>query len=168
MAIIPSTSNTSAFSSSPSSAASMPRWRGHALGDLEADDRRELPLAEPGLDHRQEVVRVFLPDCSVFALRVTRNSSQVSISMPGNRRSRLSAITLSSVTKVSVDLDLEESRCAGAERHLHAREVRRDFAGVTQRDEQVQRQVRDEREGVRGVGRLRRHEGEDVLDVEDA
>ncbi len=52
------------------------------------------------------------------------------------------------------------------DRHLDARQRRgASLVRVAQRDQQVERQVRDERERVRRVGGLRRDQREDVLEV---
>src|SRR5262245_43646047 len=71
----------------------------HVARDLEAHDRCELALAQLDLDHLEEVVGSS-SSCSVIALRVTRNSAHASISMPGNNRSRLFAITSARSTNV--------------------------------------------------------------------
>ena len=98
---------------------------------------------------------------SVLALRVTRNSSQRTISMPGKSRSRLWQITSSRGTKRSRAPTRRKRRHAGADRHLDARQRELGVPRVAQRHQQVERQVRDERERVRRVDRLRRDQRED-------
>ena len=162
---MPSTSKTSARSSRPSSAASMPRCTGlMPWPDLEPHDRREAAIAQLGLDHRQQVVGFLLVALGVGVARDAEQLAGVDLHA-GNSRSRLCAITSSSGTKVRRVADAQEARDAGADRHLHPRHHRLGVVRVAHRDEQVQRQVGDERERMRRVHRQRRDQREDVLAV---
>ncbi len=72
-------------------------------------------------------------------------------------------MTSSSRTKQVPVADPQKARDAAADRHLDACERRLLLVRVVQRDQQVQRQVRDERERVRRVHRQRRDQREDVV-----
>ena len=96
---------------------------------------------------------------SKSASRVTRNGWCASTSMPGNRASSFAAMTCSRSTKCSPSGERDE---AGEQRRdLHAREPVVAARGIAHGDGQVQGQVGDVREGVRGVDRQRREDRED-------
>ena len=81
--------------------------------------------------------------------------------MPGNSASRCAAITCSSGTKRA--LSGTATNRGQQRRHLHAREALLAARGVAHDDREVQRQVRDVRERVRGVDRERREHREDAV-----
>ena len=100
---------------------------------------------------------------STMALRVTRNSAQESISMPGKSMSRLSTIRSSRVTKVVLAVQLDQALGhVLAHRDLDPGHVGLAAAGVAQGHQQVERQVGDKGEGVRRVHGQRREHREDV------
>ena len=54
---------------------------------------------------------------------------------------------------------------AKPDRHLHPRKGRLDIVGGTQRDQEIQRQIGDERERMRRIHRLRRHQRKNIAQV---
>jgi hypothetical protein len=62
-------------------------------------------------------------------------------------------------------LDLEEARHTGAHRHLDTSDEGNLAGRLRIANQQVQREIRNERERMRGVRGLGRHQGEDVLVV---
>ena len=97
---------------------------------------------------------------SKSASRVTRNGWCARTSMPGKRASSLAAITCSSSTKRSPSGERRRTRGSSGG-HLHAREPLVAARRVAHGDREVQRQVRDVGERVRGVDRQRREHRED-------
>ena len=135
----------------------------HAGGDLETHDRREAALPEPALDHGEEIVGLLLFDRRVG---ISGHAEELAAQDLHTREEQIQLAgdhALQRDEGVAI-LELDEARDAGAHGHLHAGHVLVDLARMAHGDEEVHRKVRDEREGVRRVGRLRRDERVDVLE----
>ncbi len=162
---MPSISNTSAASSRPSSAASMPRcWSLMPLADLHAHDGRELALAQLGLDHLEEIVGLLLV---ALGDRVARDPEQL-VALDLHAREQEIEVERHHILERHehvASAHPQEARDAGTHRHLDAGHARLLLAGIVQRDHQVEREVGDERERVRGIDGLGRDQREDVLEV---
>ena len=137
--------------------------RVHSGLDLDPDDGGELAVAKLALDEGHQVVRVLLVALGVGVAgheeRLDRHHLH-----PREEQVQVVGHDVLEGGEAQTPLQAQEPGDAGPHRHLHAREgeiaVR-----VAQRHQQVQGQVRDEREGVRRVDGLRGDEREDVLEV---
>ena len=99
---------------------------------------------------------------SVLALRVTRkNSHDVDL---GLREEQVEVVRHHVFERDEAPgaVDPQKARDAEPERHLDARQQRLGVVGVAHRDQQIERQVGDERKRMRGVHRLRRHQRKNV------
>ncbi len=95
------------------------------------------------------------------ASRVTRNAWCATISMPGNSRSRCAAITFSSGTNRSPSGSATNRGSSGGT--FTRANLRSPGHRVAHHRREVERQVRDVRERVRGVDRQRGEHREDAL-----
>ncbi len=160
--IIPSTSKTSASASRPSSAARRLRRSGSMSGRT---CRRTI-----GANLRSRSVDSMRASrssaCSsrelVLALRVTRNTSQPTTSMPREKQIEVMRHQLLEKDIALPGADAHAAGGADAGRHLDPGQGGVRIVRVAQRHQQVEGEVGDEGEGVRRIDRLRRHQREDV------
>ena len=136
----------------------------HALHDREAHDRGELAIAQLGLDHRHQVIFLVLV---VLGVGVARDAEELAGLDDGAREQRVEVVRHDVVERREALrlADPQEARHAGADRHLDARQPGLLVVGLVQRDQKVERQARDEGEGMRGIDRQRRHQGKDVRQI---
>ena len=136
----------------------------HVRGHFQSHDRGELPLPQLRLDHRQQIVRLVLFQLGVRVPGHTKQLGGVDLH-PWEQKVQVRCHHLLERHEDVSIRELKEARRTRADRRLHAGQRGEHVARQPQRDEQVQRQVRDERERVRGVRRLRRHQWVDVVHV---
>ncbi len=131
----------------------------HRALHLQADGRPEAPLAELLLDGHQEVVGLVLLDGQVG---VARDAEEVVFQ---HLHAREEGIQVGRDDLLEQDVralaHLDQARQHG--RHLDAGEAALTGLGVTHRDRQRQRKVADVGEGVAGVHRQGRQDGEDLV-----
>ncbi len=125
--------------------------RRHGGADLKAHGGRKLAVAQFGLDDLQQVVGLFL-----VALhdRVARDSEQVPALdvQLGQEQVEIVGNDVFERDEVAAIPDAHEARDAFAHWHLDAHQARAGLAGsAVDADQQVEREVGDEREGVGGV-----------------
>ena len=135
---------------------------GRALHHLHANHRRESSVAQLGLDQLEEVVRLVLV---ALGVRVPGDAEERHIDHlhAGEEQVEIGRDDVLHGQEALAVRQAQEARQAGAHRHLDARHVLLVLARVAQGDEQVEREVRDERERVRRIGGLRREQREHVL-----
>jgi hypothetical protein len=138
--------------------------RVHVGGHGHADHRGELPLAEARLDEGEQVVGRFLLGHRVGVAGNAELLAVVDLHPGEEEVEVLPHHTLQGNERVSI-LQPDEPGDPGADGHLHPGERRRCLAGIPQAHQQIEGQVRDERERVGGVDGLGRHQREDVLGV---
>ena len=135
-----------------------------ALADLEPDDRRELAIAQLGLDQRHQIVGVLL---LALGVGVAGHPEELAGIDRHAREQTVEAVRhdLLQAHEAGAGADPQIARHALAERHLDPGEHLLRIVLVMERDQKVEREVRDEGERVRRVHRERRHQREDVVEV---
>ena len=136
----------------------------HARDHLEAHDRGEPALLQLGLDQGDQVVGALLV---LLGVRVAGHAEELAAHdlHAGEEQVEVVAEHLLERHEALLRADPEEAARAGSHGHLDARQRKLGVPGVAQRHQQVEREVRDEGEGVRGVDRLGRHQRVDRAHV---
>jgi hypothetical protein len=138
--------------------------RMHVGLHLEAHDRCEAALAQLGLDQGQQVVGLLL---GLFRDRVAGDPEQFAGFHHHARKQQIQVVG-HDLFEWHEDLvgQGQEARHAGAQWHLDPGERGLVVVRVAHRDQQIERQIGDERERMGRVHGLGRDQGEDVAQVD--
>src|SRR5216683_369304 len=138
--------------------------RVHSLHHFEPHDRREAPVAQFSLDEREQVVGVFFV---ALGVGVARNTEKLARSYVDSREQEVEVVgddVFERDEPVAL-ADSEKSLNPRADGDLHPRQRRVAVAGSPDRDQQVQRKVRDKGKRMRGIDRERRDQREDIVEI---
>src|SRR6266851_7150635 len=138
--------------------------RVHSLHHFESHDRREAPVAQLSLDEREQVVGVFFV---ALGIGVARDAEKLARGYVDSREQEVEVVrddVFERGEPVAL-ADADKSRNPRADGHLDPRQRRVAVAGSPDRDEQVQRKVRDKGKRMRGIDRERRDQREDVGEI---
>jgi hypothetical protein len=136
----------------------------HAGYHFEPHDRREAAVAQLGLDHGQQIVGVFLVALGVGVARDAEQPAGLE-RHAGEEQVEVVRHDVFEAHEALAVADAHEARNTGADWHLDATHQRLGVLGMMAGDEQIERQIGDEGEGMRRIERQRRHEREDVLEI---
>ena len=136
----------------------------HSGQHFEPHDWRETAIAQLGFDQRQQVVGLVLVALGVGVARHAEKLVRVD-QHRGKQQIEIVRDDVLEPDEIILIADPEKARDAEPDRHFHPCHQRVRVVLVARRDQQVERQVRDERERMRRIHRLRRHQRENVLVV---
>ncbi len=131
---------------------------------LQANDGRELAVAQLGLDHREQIVGRILV---ALGVGIAGDPEQLDGADLHPRKQVVDAVGhhVFQRDEPPGGADPDKSRHPAAHRHLDARQRDVRPIAVAQRHQEVERQIRHERERVRRVDGQRGHQGEHVVVV---
>ena len=138
--------------------------RVHAGHHFQPHDWRKAAVAQLGLDQRQQIVGLVLV---ALGIGVARDAEQL-VRVDQHRGKQQIEIVRDHVLEpheIVFVADPQKARDAEADRHFDPRHQRVRVVLVARRDQQIERQVRHERERMGRVHRLRRHQRKNVLVV---
>src|SRR5229473_6906539 len=138
--------------------------RVHSLHHFEPHDRRETPVAQFSLDEREKVVGVFFV---ALGVGVARNAEKLARGYVDSREQEVEVVR-DDVFERDEPVALansDKSLNPRSNGHLDPRQRRVAVAGSPDRDQQVQRKVRDKGKWMRGIDRERRDQREDVGEI---
>ena len=131
---------------------------------FEPHDWRETAVAQLGFDQSQQVVGLVLVALRVGVARHPKKLVRVD-QHRGKQQIEIVRDDVLEPDKITLIADPQKARDSETDWHFHPRHQRVRVVLVTRRDQQVERQIRDERERMRRIHRLRRHQRENVLVV---